>query len=1180
MDARLTRASARREHSTGVETAADGGVDATMAGSSADVTMASNAASSSTAHSATSSAAPALASASADDFPPLGTVDGDWRRRQAVRRKDRQAMIHVYGEVPPDSALMLQLLPDGPECELFRAAESGAGFYHWRTVEQIAFGAGGFEYCIVAPSSSRGLLGAVTGLFASRTRSKPRRIFPGGWGSSIVHRFDPGLADNTRSRPERLQVMLESLLTNVSSGGSDAVAGLLTLNTSGDIDYTGAVLNALRLSSSEETLKLCVQVIASHKVQMAPSTLSVLTDALNSVDLSASGLVPVSKRDLEGVLRRVPADDTTWIAALRWGVDVPRRKLRPASGIATTAFTSSVRAYERLHLSRVQEDARSIVRVAGKMLEQVPNLEALAMLLTVKWRHSSVAISNDATIAGVVDSAFLPHSLARELDGFVRVASARLVQSLPLSSLLRLYRDWGEMGITADVIRCEACLVSTWDMATPALLAAFSELGVGESEALSERVIADVLQNGDPVSERSPFHLIADLLAVLKTTPARRAHATVKWVRAFVTAFERKGEGVCQLYLSIHRAAHAWSAEPLADAKAALSTELLGLHRQKGCGGSAALLEAARRLGDNREFMSSLVRKELFDPAIREHLRLLCDGSPLQLGERASRVLTALAPLNAIPHKLAEDVLLAMLQLLEQTMPTDLTSRKPILALSNELLVADRAQLWARMLVLKGEAKRLRKHRLVERVRSSLQSVCNRIRSRSIQVDVAESLLPMTARDGHRTLTHYSTIVEAPLTADACNAVIADISVVRAIHNALQYFCQHRLDGVNNIKVFTEELQRASNLTDVPLNTAESEAHWGAQLTVEVREMAQIAYRLRGSKLFCQEWEGALSATEEEGSGLTVAILVRVGRRAHQSFGEKCEQMLRNEELTLREAGVIFERPQSREAARLLLEELPRELELMFGTIEATPAVIRLHERLEWFAKMVLTLQDASALRGLVGNLAVAEKPPSPLGELSAEVIRLGTNDDDETLTALASMSNQFYRLLEPFTEQLAAADHLSQTRTIELLRFLRDEVGDNDLRDLAEAVNEDQAGLGEAVSAVLKVQTVLKPLLRTAPVALHGSPAGALEVLGVQLGQNQMRGGELSSLLEQCTSHMHALRRTYKSITEKGESSKEQIKDVVEHGVLVFGFGPPRIEFDGVAGASPLDQPTARSSS
>ena len=41
----------------------------------------------------------------------------------------------------------------------------------------------------------------------------------------------------------------------------------------------------------------------------------------------------------------------------------------------------------------------------------------------------------------------------------------------------------------------------------------------------------------------------------------------------------------------------------------------------------------------------------------------------------------------------------------------------------------------------------------------------------------------------------------------------------------------------------------------------------------------------------------------------------------------------------------------------------------------------------------------------------------------------------------------------------------------------------------------------------------------------------------------------------------MHALRRTYKS-TEKGESSKEQIKDVVDHGDFVFGSRPLRVEF------------------
>ena len=160
--------------------------------------------------------------------------------------------------------------------------------------------------------------------------------------------------------------------------------------------------------------------------------------------------------------------------------------------------------------------------------------------------------------------------------------------------------------------------------------------------------------------------------------------------------------------------------------------------------------------------------------------------------------------------------------------------------------------------------------------------------------------------------------------------------------------------------------------------------------------------------------------------------------------------------------GEIFERPQSREAAQHLVELLPSELKLMFGMIETQlhdhPIVQKLHKRLEWFAKMVLTLQDASALRGLADNLRVTETSPSVLAKLAAEVIQLG-NVEDASLTALASMSERFYLELEPFTEQLAAADHLSQPKAVELLGFLRDEVGEDDLRLLAEAVDEDQAG-------------------------------------------------------------------------------------------------------------------------
>ena len=234
---------------------------------------------------------------------------------------------------------------------------------------------------------------------------------------------------------------------------------------------------------------------------------------------------------------------------------------------------------------------------------------------------------------------------------------------------------------------------------------------------------------------------------------------------------------------------------------------------------------------------------------------------------------------------------------------------------------------------------------------------------------------------------------------------------------------------------------------------------------------------------------------------------------------------------------------------------------------------MQLRQRLSWFAKMVQTLQDASALLGLKGNLNVKEG--GTLGNLADQLIGLG-EDPERPLAELALQSENFHRVLEPYADALAAAEQLGSPAAVELLKFLRDEVVDNDLRDLVDSGAEEQAGLGEAVMALLKVHTVLKPLLPPR-YELHGTPQGALEVLQQQMRGSQMAGGELSSLLEQCVAHLHALRRTYKSITEKGEQSKETITAVVERGTFVFGAATGlKVELSGEVGAG-LDEPVLR---
>ena len=189
---------------------------------------------------------------------------------------------------------------------------------------------------------------------------------------------------------------------------------------------------------------------------------------------------------------------------------------------------------------------------------------------------------------------------------------------------------------------------------------------------------------------------------------------------------------------------------------------------------------------------------------------------------------------------------------------------------------------------------------------------------------------------------------------------------------------------------------------------------------------------------------------------------------------------------------------------------------------------------------------------GLKSNLNVPQG--GALGGLADEIIVVG-REHERPLSELARISEAFYAELERYPEGLAAADQLGAPPAVELLKFLRDEVVDNDLRDLVDSGAEEQAGLGEAVMALLKVHTVLKPLLRgTPPATLHGSAAGALDMLQQQLRTSEMAGGELSSLLEQCSAHLHALRRAYKSLTEKGEQSKETIAAVIERGTFVFG--------------------------
>jgi len=1086
-------------------------------------------------------------------------------------------MIHVYAEVEKGYTLRVEL-GDGSSFDL-KAAGNGVSACHWLLEKPVEFGMGGFVYKLVlVPPASGSIFGALRDTFTGSNQTRKTKEFQvTGPPGRLNHAFNSGFQGDTPLE-ERLAITLKSLIITFSSTRivDSAITDLLSLSTSGRIDYTRTIMSILRPQTlSPALLLLCVRVLSSNPASVTYETRALLATALTRLDPPAGGLNADQKGQLASVLRNPSSFEVAWIAAIRWGVVELPRKPTPAGG-ADSEYTEALLVFSA---NKPRMAVQELSKVLCALLAQAPAVETLAVLLPIEWPYShrphahAQALSHQATIAGIIDGLMIPYPVTRELAAALRDTWSRMVAPLKLSALLKQHRDFGAVPDAADAIRRQACNVAGWDLGGDATVAGLRELGLGDSQELSTQVLINLCATG---LSGAHFLLFPRLLVVLRTSKESRAKNALAWVHAIVlNSSHVKGEAICNLYLAVQQTWSAWSSAP-DDASVALFKELRTvLHRRPDCGGANALLDAARRLGDGPTLTTDL-RSEVFNVAIENVLVQKCGGHALQIGERAMEVLRLLAPQQTrdgrheVPHSLSESVLTVLLGMLSRHMPQ--ASDRELL---HSLIDADRAVFWTRMLVVAGVNGQLLQHPLFMRVRRALLNLSASIRTRMIHVDAVDELLLHSARiNGHRTVSDYGNAVgHAHVQPPACNQLMDDVRQLRATHDALEHFNEHRvsIDRVVDRDAFAGDVHRVRQLDGVPLGTAEAEEHWGAILTPDVRQAAETAFRLRGSKLFGDEWQRALTSAAEQ---LHVAELVQVCRNASQAFRAKSEQMLSNEQLMVSEVAQIFEGPQSREAVETLLRMLPNELELMFPGQSSSFGVVQLKGKLEWFAKTVLTLQDAAALLGLASNLGVATPSEgSRLGTLAEELIGIG-EDLDQPLTTLADDSARFYQMMRPYEQQLAAANHLGakQPVVVELLRFLRDEVGDNDPRDLADN-EEDQAGLGEAITALIKVHTVLKPLLKEQP----GTLDDALTRLGDRLLVTRVHGDELSSQLELCTSNLHALRRTYNKMMNKGKESKETIKDIVEHGVFVFGSGPLMVEFEGEQRSTPIDEATLR---
>lgn len=803
----------------------------------------------------------------------------------------------------------------------------------------------------------------------------------------------------------------------------------------------------------------------------------------------------------------------------------------------------------------------------------------------------------------------------------------RCMDPFLLSDLISVHAAHPEL---VAFIRAKATDVNRWDGTKDFQLKSVVMLGFDHNQSDSRALMRNLLNQARNPAKLQLFPCLLQLLASSVLSDKEVSQLTVRWVTVFLEALRIQATSACtpysqavaKLYHLIHDEWTTWTDRRLTTAVEALRAEMVGLHRKQGLGGGMMLMEVVRILGDSLppSFASSAVFQEwLLPEALRKYFEERCidqngamQTAALQSGENANKILAALTyripqevDALVVPSVLCETALLCLLDVLEPAVPQE------DMALLSYLLARDQATFWPRILRLTQESSvavtvqsvtsssignvvsKLCKHVLLVRIRNTVATLAEQLRTRSITLKRASTLLPESYKDKHHTLWLYlreavpNLFFDEADTRDIVERVRHEICALHSTYDALEHFRVTFCRRAPDLNELTREVQRviAAAKDTVTLEHAMTEEHWGVKLSPLVRKVAESTYRLRNSLLFLDQWQlaerriaGAETDNDDQTDDLdidmklleasdTSRLVTEVYPSASNAFQSNCKRMLNaTEPITLSEVAHIFGTPLKQADADALEASLPTELSLMFQGDEPTPdeqrTMLLLHDQLRRFANFRRTLMDASALKGFVTNVVDAgtKAADSEVQKLAEKLVTLGQLNESGKLCStrplreLSDATERFYELLLPtHKEALSAADQIGRMDAREVLNFVRD-LDDHDLRDLMDSGSDDKSDVVDAMSSLARAYAILRPMLRNPPSRLIGSDDAALEVLGAAMRVNHnISGVDLASDVETCIANFHAFTHRNKGM---GDQAKDSIRAIVESGTFVFHHG------------------------
>ncbi|CAG8626843.1 3107_t:CDS:2, partial [Paraglomus occultum] len=487
-----------------------------------------------------------------------------------------------------------------------------------------------------------------------------------------------------------------------------------------------------------------------------------------------------------------------------------------------------------------------------------------------------------------------------------------------------------------------------------------------------------------------------------------------------------------------------------------------------------------------------------------------------------------------VPNGFCEDILFHILTKLQESasyQETDEISDK----FHQSLL--DSRKFWVSVLTATGCVNRIKQqHLYCERVRRAIEDLANKLECQRVTISMLERLLQYSDQDLSEyfgVLDHFddgkqSFSIKSSTIQEFREVFSGFQETLNQLSTFYEKFCQRDARVTNAEDYLNDIAKRRDSLDKIRYKDILLKEYW--EIHQSITDVAERIYPFRDSGTFANVFEECLKE-EEESEPLTVEVVAqKVTEAAFNKYNEKRAAYKDWKKLTCAQARPLWAN----------VKNVRQELKLM-------------SEGMKW-----------KSTQGLMKSIEVLAKIPEWKERLRylIDVLNIfAVIDDEETFSTMLAGLEKETMLLKDLKELISTLEKkigalnddcweiIKEIAVAHDLLIWLDKIGLDDLKNVINGVDDhsDERLIQEdTVSSLMEIKQFLAPL-RSDDVQFRVS--GFLEKLRELTDKNKV----LAERISLCNGHRSALMNMYENITNRGEVTKERIKNAATRGIYIF---------------------------